>query len=56
MIRVAIMDEVFSFVGYSIEEIKEFLGVSKLNKISAYQALKYNKRRVFINTLATKHV
>ena len=56
MIRVAVMDEVFSFIGYSIEEIKEFLGVSKLNLVDAYQALKYNKRKVFINTLATRYV
>ena len=56
MIRVAIMDTVYSFVGYSLNEIKKFLDVSKLNKISVNNALKYRKRKVFINTLATKNV
>jgi len=56
MVRIAIMDTVYSFFGYSVEEIKEALGVSKLNKISANQALKYTKRRVYINTLPTRHV
>jgi len=56
MTRVAIMDTVYSFIGYSVEEIKDFLGVSRLNKISVNQALKYTKKRVFINTLSTKHV
>ena len=55
MFRVAIMDTIYTFFGYSKDEIKNFLGVSKLNLIDAYQVSKYKKRKVFVNTLATRH-
>ena len=55
MIRVAIMDTIYTFFGFSKDEVKEYLGVSKLNLIDAYQTAKYNKRKVFVNTLATRH-
>ena len=55
MFRVAVMDTVYSFFGFNVNEIKEYLGVSKLNLIDAYQASKYAKRKIFVNTLATRH-
>ena len=54
--RIAVMDVVYSFIGYSIDEIKLAMRLDRLNIIDANTALKYSKRRVILNTLATRHV
>jgi len=54
MIRVAVMDVVYSFFGYELETVKQVLGIKKLNVVDVATASRYSKKIVIVNQLPTR--